>query len=157
MTNPQWLELPMFRTNFHGPKDVRAIEGRLYIVLVLLYMLLMSRVNCFWWDITLTRLLARHYVNTPFLRDITLTSLCELYISKPPFQIRHFLKHKILIFFSISTRKHQRSLIRVFAWYFVSRKGFKLSSLYPGSNVNLRNMLFPLATHSYMPLNTCIM
>ena len=25
MINPQWLELPMFRTNFHGPKDVRAI------------------------------------------------------------------------------------------------------------------------------------
>ena len=30
MNNPQWLELPMFRTNFHGPKDVRAIEVRLY-------------------------------------------------------------------------------------------------------------------------------
>ena len=28
--NPQWLELPMSRTNFHGPKDVRAIEVRLY-------------------------------------------------------------------------------------------------------------------------------
>ena len=25
MINPQWLELPMSRTNFHGPKDVRAI------------------------------------------------------------------------------------------------------------------------------------
>ena len=31
MINPQWLELPMSRTNFHGPKDVRAIEVRLYI------------------------------------------------------------------------------------------------------------------------------
>ena len=31
MINPQWLELPMSRTNFHGPKDVRAIEIRLYI------------------------------------------------------------------------------------------------------------------------------
>ena len=32
--NPQWFELhvPMFRTNFHGPKDVRAIEVRLYVV-----------------------------------------------------------------------------------------------------------------------------
>ena len=30
MNNPQWLELPMSRTNFHGPKDVRAIEVRLY-------------------------------------------------------------------------------------------------------------------------------
>ena len=30
MINPQWLELPMSRTNFHGPKDVRAIEIRLY-------------------------------------------------------------------------------------------------------------------------------
>ena len=30
MINPQWLELPMSRTNFHGPKDVRAIEVRLY-------------------------------------------------------------------------------------------------------------------------------
>ena len=31
MINPQWLELPMFRTNFHGPEDVRAIEVRLYL------------------------------------------------------------------------------------------------------------------------------
>ena len=31
MINPQWLEPPMSRTNFHGPKDVRAIEVRLYI------------------------------------------------------------------------------------------------------------------------------
>ena len=31
MINPQWLELPMSRTNFHGPKDVRAIEVRLYV------------------------------------------------------------------------------------------------------------------------------
>ena len=29
MINPQWLELPMSRTNFHGPKDVRALEVRL--------------------------------------------------------------------------------------------------------------------------------
>ena len=26
MINPQWLELPMCRTDFHGPKAVRAIE-----------------------------------------------------------------------------------------------------------------------------------
>ena len=26
MINPQWLELPMSRTNLHGPKDVRVIE-----------------------------------------------------------------------------------------------------------------------------------
>ena len=24
--NPQWLKLPMSRTHFHDPKDVRAIE-----------------------------------------------------------------------------------------------------------------------------------
>ena len=24
--NPKWLELPMSQINFHGPKDVRAIE-----------------------------------------------------------------------------------------------------------------------------------
>ena len=30
MINPQWLELPMSRINFHGPKDVRAIEVLLY-------------------------------------------------------------------------------------------------------------------------------
>ena len=29
--NPHWLELPLSRTNFHGPKGVRAIEVRLYI------------------------------------------------------------------------------------------------------------------------------
>ena len=31
MINPQWLELPISKTNFHGPKDVRAIEVRLYL------------------------------------------------------------------------------------------------------------------------------
>ena len=30
MINLQWLELPMSRINFHSPKDVRAIEVRLY-------------------------------------------------------------------------------------------------------------------------------
>ena len=30
---PQWLELPMFQINFHGPKDGRAIEGLLYLQL----------------------------------------------------------------------------------------------------------------------------
>ena len=30
MINPHWLELPMSRTIFYGPKDVRAIEVRLY-------------------------------------------------------------------------------------------------------------------------------
>ena len=30
MINPQWLELPMSRTIFYGPNDVRAIEVRLY-------------------------------------------------------------------------------------------------------------------------------
>ena len=33
MINRQWLELPMFRTNYHGPEDVRAIEVRLYFEL----------------------------------------------------------------------------------------------------------------------------
>ena len=32
MINPQWLELPMSRTNSYGPKDVRAIEVRLYVI-----------------------------------------------------------------------------------------------------------------------------
>ena len=32
MINPQWLELPMSRTNFHGSKVVRAIEVRLHIM-----------------------------------------------------------------------------------------------------------------------------
>ena len=30
MINLQCLELPMSRTNFHGPKDVQAIDVRLY-------------------------------------------------------------------------------------------------------------------------------
>ena len=34
IVNPQWLELPMSRTNFHGPKDVRAVEVRLYVARV---------------------------------------------------------------------------------------------------------------------------
>ena len=32
MINLPWLELPMVRTVFHGPKDVRAIEVRLYMI-----------------------------------------------------------------------------------------------------------------------------
>ena len=31
MINPQWLELPISRTNFHGPRDVWAIEVQLYL------------------------------------------------------------------------------------------------------------------------------
>ena len=34
MINPQWLELPISRTIFYGPKDVRAIEVRLYDVVL---------------------------------------------------------------------------------------------------------------------------
>ena len=34
MINPQWLELPVSRTNFHGPKDVQATEVRLYFIIV---------------------------------------------------------------------------------------------------------------------------
>ena len=36
MVNPQWLELPiaLSRSNFHGPKDVRAIEVRLYVAVL---------------------------------------------------------------------------------------------------------------------------
>ena len=30
MINTHWLELPLSRTNFHGPKGVRAIEVRVY-------------------------------------------------------------------------------------------------------------------------------
>ena len=37
MINHQWLELPMSRTNFHGPKDVRAIEVQLYCCVVTSY------------------------------------------------------------------------------------------------------------------------
>ena len=33
MSNPELFELNMSRTNFHSPKDVRAIEVRLYILL----------------------------------------------------------------------------------------------------------------------------
>ena len=32
--NPDWLDLPLSLTNFHGPKGVRAIEVLLYVVLV---------------------------------------------------------------------------------------------------------------------------
>ena len=32
LINPHWLKLPLSRTNFHGPKGVRAIEVRLYMV-----------------------------------------------------------------------------------------------------------------------------
>ena len=31
-TYPGWLELPLTRTNFHGPKPVRATEALLYSI-----------------------------------------------------------------------------------------------------------------------------
>ena len=31
MIIPQWLELPISRTNFYGPEDIWAIEVRLYL------------------------------------------------------------------------------------------------------------------------------
>ena len=37
MINNQWLELPISRTNFNGPKDLWAIEVRLYMESVLCY------------------------------------------------------------------------------------------------------------------------
>ena len=33
LINPHWLELPLSRTNFHGPKGVRVIEVRLYFTI----------------------------------------------------------------------------------------------------------------------------
>ena len=37
MINVQWLELPISRTNVHGPQDVGAIAVRLYVLRYLLY------------------------------------------------------------------------------------------------------------------------
>ena len=35
MINPKWFELPITRTNFHGPKGIRAIEVRLYLIIII--------------------------------------------------------------------------------------------------------------------------
>ena len=37
MINPQWLELPMSRMSFHGPKDIRAIKVFQYLINHILY------------------------------------------------------------------------------------------------------------------------
>ena len=34
MSNPQWVELPLSRTYFHGSKGVRAIEVLLYLKII---------------------------------------------------------------------------------------------------------------------------
>ena len=44
MINPQWLELPMSRTIFYCPKDVRAIDVRLYIH-IQIYILLEKNIS----------------------------------------------------------------------------------------------------------------
>ena len=46
MINPQWLELPLSRINFHGPKDVRAIEVLLYLESYLSYFSTKTNVVC---------------------------------------------------------------------------------------------------------------
>ena len=46
MINPQWVELSMSRTNFHGPNDVRAIEVRLYIELLVHFYSTLSQCVC---------------------------------------------------------------------------------------------------------------
>ena len=45
MINPQWLELPKSRTIFYGPKDVRAIEVRLYVLYVYRFLTKKQLVN----------------------------------------------------------------------------------------------------------------
>ena len=40
MINRQRLKLPISRINFHGPKDVRAIEVRLIIEFLKIFMIL---------------------------------------------------------------------------------------------------------------------
>ena len=42
MINPRWLEVPLSRTIFYGPNDVRAIEVRLYIMLLVTWPLFVS-------------------------------------------------------------------------------------------------------------------
>ena len=52
MINPRWLELPLSRINFHGPKGVRAIEVRLYLALLLVFLSFFERVEillCLLW------------------------------------------------------------------------------------------------------------
>ena len=48
--NLHWLELPLSRTNFHGPKGVRAIEVRLYFhrtpVIISIYFISYSLAIC---------------------------------------------------------------------------------------------------------------
>ena len=64
MINPQWLELPVSRTNFHGPKDVRAIEVRLYLLLFYQLQYVSSPVSFFY-----------HHYNCPIRRDFIKLSL----------------------------------------------------------------------------------
>ena len=45
MIYPQWIELPISRTKFNGPKNVRTIEVRMYILIVRLSLLTMTNPN----------------------------------------------------------------------------------------------------------------
>ena len=46
MINPQWLKLPMSRTNFYGPKDVPAIEVHCTLVSCLIMMVTIGYGAC---------------------------------------------------------------------------------------------------------------
>ena len=67
--NPQWLELPISRTNVHDPKDVRAIEVRLYyIVLWFYFSRLLNRLQ----EKNIESLQTRASLNRPLCLGLTL-------------------------------------------------------------------------------------
>ena len=78
MIIPQWLELPMSRTIFQGPKDVRAIEVRLYNVFFFFYFILFLFIYLFYLFIYLFIVcklskdhLYRKYWKIHYVTDIT--------------------------------------------------------------------------------------
>ena len=76
MINHQWLELPISRISYHGPKDFRAIEVRVYLSIYLS----MRRYRCQDWlplilkVFSLKRLHTKPLVNTSVLQKESICS-----------------------------------------------------------------------------------
>ena len=89
MINPQWLELPMSRTNFHGSKDVPAFEvysNMIWHSLDLPYWVAVPK----WWD---------HTKGIIIVNNAYLAQMCDKFWHGIISLTRHQKQHHVMVTF----------------------------------------------------------
>ena len=109
MIIPQWLELPMSRTIFYGPKDVRAFEVRLYLCLHF-------KVCTLWWTGPgrAVKTLSLPFIPRPTSFIVTHHSLSCPYIHLLSFDISY--GHKMFMFIITETKNLSHKPHIVLLW-----------------------------------------